>query len=50
MLYITPPELIYFIIRRTRGMETWNGPTADRGQGEGDNGGRKGKELVKEHV
>ena len=30
-------------------METWNRLTVNRGRGEGDNGGKKGKELVKEH-
>ena len=33
---------------RTTGMETWNRPTD--GTGKGDNGGKKVKGLVKEHV
>ena len=35
---------------RTRDMETWNRLTAARGEGPAGNGGKKGKELVKEHV
>ena len=31
-------------------METWNRLTVTRGEDEGDNGGKKGKGLVKEHV
>ena len=31
-------------------METWNGLTVTQGKGDGDNGGKKGKGLVKEHV
>ena len=31
-------------------METWNRLTVTRGVGEGDNGGKKGEGLVKEHV
>ena len=31
-------------------METWNRLTVARGEEGGDNGGKKGKRLVKEHV
>ena len=31
-------------------METWNRLTASRREGERDNGGKKGKGLVKEYV
>ena len=31
-------------------METWNRPTADRRDREGDNDGKTGKGLVKGHV
>ena len=35
---------------RTTGMETWNRLTVIRGEGQRDNGGKKGKGLDKEHV
>ena len=35
---------------RTRDMETGNKLTAAGGKGIGDNGGKQGKRLVKEHV